>query len=283
MDASNLDEEAVALADPRRLRQVLINVVSNAIKYNRPDGSLGISVARRAGAGQGTGDPGPAQAVIIVRDTGLGIPDDVADRLFTPFDRLGAERFAEPGSGLGLVVSDRLVAAMGGTLRGAQPTRGRARPSRSPSRRGRRPNCPAGDGRRRAPDADDGRPPTGRRCAGACSTSRTTPPIATSSPRSCEPVRVSSCARARTGSRPLERARAAPPDLVLLDLDLPDVTGEDLVAAMRGGRRARGRPGRRAQRPQAARAGRSGMPGQAAGRRRPPVRPRRAPDLPVAG
>ncbi|HZE67096.1 MAG TPA: ATP-binding protein, partial [Sporichthyaceae bacterium] len=103
--AEDLDEHAVVLADPRRLRQVLLNVVSNAIKYNRPDGEVEI-IAYVVGA----------ELNIRVRDTGEGIGEELIARLFTPFDRLGAQAGGESGAGLGLVVTQRLVNAMGGGL-----------------------------------------------------------------------------------------------------------------------------------------------------------------------
>lgn len=53
---------------------------------------------------------------VAVRDSGRGIPAEMVSRLFTPFDRLGAESSAEPGAGLGLVVARALTRAMGGTL-----------------------------------------------------------------------------------------------------------------------------------------------------------------------
>lgn len=98
-------------ADRRRLRQVLINLVTNGVRYNRPGGWVEI--------GAGSADPEAfrtATVTVAVRDSGHGIPAEMVDRLFTPFDRLGAERSAEPGAGLGLVVARALTRAMGGTL-----------------------------------------------------------------------------------------------------------------------------------------------------------------------
>ena len=93
-------------ADRRRLRQVLINLVTNAVRYNRPGGWVEVSSRTSA----------PATVTLTVSDSGRGIEPGMLDRLFTPFDRLGAERSAEPGAGLGLVVARGLVQAMGGTL-----------------------------------------------------------------------------------------------------------------------------------------------------------------------
>jgi PAS domain S-box-containing protein len=226
MHADDLDEDAVALADPRRLRQVLINVVSNAIKYNRPDGSLSISVA----CSPATADAA-ARAVITVRDTGLGIPEEVADRLFTPFDRLGAERFAEPGSGLGLVVSDRLVAAMGGALAvrsrpGAGTTVEIAFDARPTS------DLPAGEGVTRRPVAPPD-PPTGGAARGRVlyvEDDEAHRDLVAEVLRVRPEVRLTMCSH---GLQALEVARADPPDLMLLDLDLPDIAGEELIEELR--------------------------------------------------
>jgi PAS domain S-box-containing protein len=95
-------------ADRRRLRQVLINLVTNAIRYNRPGGWVEIG-AREA-------DLGVSTVTLAVRDSGRGIPAEMVSRLFTPFDRLGAEGSTEPGAGLGLVVARALTQAMDGTL-----------------------------------------------------------------------------------------------------------------------------------------------------------------------
>ena len=105
---------AMVLADAVRLRQVVINLLSNAIKYNRADGSVRVSCQRRA-AHQGDGKPQPVVR-ISVKDTGFGITDDRASRIFSAFDRLGAERGTIEGTGIGLVISKRLVDAMGGSI-----------------------------------------------------------------------------------------------------------------------------------------------------------------------
>jgi signal transduction histidine kinase len=101
-------------ADRRRLRQVLINLVTNAVRYNRAGGWVEVTAADFS---PGTGpDCGSGAVTVAVRDSGRGIPAEMMSRLFTPFDRLGAERSAEPGAGLGLVVARALTEAMGGTL-----------------------------------------------------------------------------------------------------------------------------------------------------------------------
>jgi CheY-like chemotaxis protein len=92
-------------ADAQRLKQVLLNLLANAVKYNREGGSVTVEV-------RGLGD----RARILVVDTGMGIPQDQVPKLFIPFERLGAETTGVEGTGLGLVLALRLAEAMNGTL-----------------------------------------------------------------------------------------------------------------------------------------------------------------------
>ena len=95
-------------ADRTRLKQVLINLLSNAIKYNQPDGTVVVDVDRRCT---------PEHTRVSVRDTGAGLPPDMLMQLFQPFNRLGQERNStEEGTGIGLVMSKRLVELMGGEI-----------------------------------------------------------------------------------------------------------------------------------------------------------------------
>jgi PAS domain S-box-containing protein len=98
-------------ADRQRLVQVLLNLLSNAIKYNRPGGVVRLGW-ERIDAGEGA-DP---RVRLRVQDTGVGIAPEKLDQLFVPFARLGAEFSDVEGTGLGLALSQRLVEAMGGDL-----------------------------------------------------------------------------------------------------------------------------------------------------------------------
>jgi PAS domain S-box-containing protein len=104
-------EHVFVHADRQRLVQVLLNLLSNAIKYNRPDGHVRLGCGPLPAAG---GRPGGW--AVRVEDGGRGIPADRADQLFTPFARLGAEQTDVEGTGLGLALSRRLCEAMGGAL-----------------------------------------------------------------------------------------------------------------------------------------------------------------------
>jgi signal transduction histidine kinase/CheY-like chemotaxis protein len=100
------------VADRQRLTQVVINLMSNAIKYNRHRGTVTVEV-----------EADGAKIRLSVADTGAGIDPDMLPRLFTPFERLDAAASGIDGTGLGLALSRRLVEAMGGTI-GVQSRRG---------------------------------------------------------------------------------------------------------------------------------------------------------------
>jgi signal transduction histidine kinase len=99
-------ERLWALADPRRLKQVLLNLISNAIKYNRPGGSLTLRASQ----------DGDDFVAIDVNDSGIGMTEDQLACLFRPFERLDAAARGIEGDGLGLANSKALTEAMGGTL-----------------------------------------------------------------------------------------------------------------------------------------------------------------------
>jgi signal transduction histidine kinase/ActR/RegA family two-component response regulator len=94
------------LADRTRLKQVVINLLSNALKYNRAGGSVTVECTINT----------PERVRISIRDTGAGLSADKLVQLFEPFNRLGQETGDEEGTGIGLVVSKRLVELMGGAI-----------------------------------------------------------------------------------------------------------------------------------------------------------------------
>jgi signal transduction histidine kinase/AmiR/NasT family two-component response regulator len=94
------------LGDRQRLKQILLNLLSNAVKYNRVGGRVELACDRVAAG----------RLRITVADTGPGIPPEALDRLFVPFERLERDQGVVEGTGLGLALSQRLAGAMGGTL-----------------------------------------------------------------------------------------------------------------------------------------------------------------------
>ncbi len=94
------------LADRTRLKQILLNLLSNALKYNREHGTVSVACGVQPGG----------RVRISVRDTGIGLDSDQVALLFQPFNRLGQEGGTEEGSGIGLVVTKRLVELMDGHI-----------------------------------------------------------------------------------------------------------------------------------------------------------------------
>jgi CheY-like chemotaxis protein len=95
-----------AMADNTRIKQVFLNLLSNAVKYNNEQGSLVISVDAV--------DDNASR--IAVKDTGNGLTVEQQDQLFTAFNRLGAERTEIEGTGVGLVITKKIVELMGGVI-----------------------------------------------------------------------------------------------------------------------------------------------------------------------
>ena len=103
---SNLDDDCFVQADRQRFKQVLLNLLTNAIKYTPSGGTVTVSY-----------QPNGADLVrLTVTDTGPGIAADKLSRVFKPFDRLGAEQSSVEGTGLGLALCERLMHAMQGTV-----------------------------------------------------------------------------------------------------------------------------------------------------------------------
>uniref|UniRef100_Q47AW7 histidine kinase n=1 Tax=Dechloromonas aromatica (strain RCB) TaxID=159087 RepID=Q47AW7_DECAR len=96
-------ESATVAADRKRLKQVLLNLLSNAIKYNRHGGEVQVNIGAT-----------PSGIRLDISDTGQGIPPELAQRVFQPFDRLGLEN--SEGTGIGLAITRRLVELMGGSI-----------------------------------------------------------------------------------------------------------------------------------------------------------------------
>jgi PAS domain S-box-containing protein len=106
MTFPRFDSPTFVNADRTRVKQVLINLLSNAIKYNRRGGTVEVKCAKG-----GTG-----HVRISVKDSGAGLPPEKLAQLFQSFNRLGQQGSAEEGTGIGLVVTKRLVEVMGGMI-----------------------------------------------------------------------------------------------------------------------------------------------------------------------
>ena len=106
MSFPTCDDDYFVNADRTRVKQILINLLANAIKYNWAQGSVKVSCHVNS----------PTQIKISVHDTGEGLSPEKLSQLFEPFNRLGQQASAEEGTGIGLVVSKHLVELMGGEI-----------------------------------------------------------------------------------------------------------------------------------------------------------------------
>ena len=216
--------KGVVRADPRWLVQVASNLLTNAIKYNRPGGWVRVETRRRTRGGR-------AQWALVVRDNGRGLSEAQRRRLFEPFDRLGAEHEGIDGSGIGLSIVRRLVERLGGEIDVA------SEPGQGAEFRVWLPAAPAAEAAARGEAATGDAPP---------------PPPSDAAPRELSVLCIEDNAvnlalvvellalrpqvRLRTagdGASGLALARAEPPDVVLLDIHLPDLDGRDVLRALR--------------------------------------------------
>lgn len=106
MTFPDFDAPCFVLVDKIRLRQILVNLLSNAIKYNRQGGSIVVECVSNP----------PGFVRLDITDTGLGLTPDKLAQLFQPFNRLGQEKGIEQGTGIGLVVTKSLVEVMNGKI-----------------------------------------------------------------------------------------------------------------------------------------------------------------------
>jgi signal transduction histidine kinase len=214
-------------ADTQRLKQVLINLLSNAVKYNREGGEVEISAVRT----------GSDQVRIGVKDTGPGIDPDSFEKLFTPFERLDAGADVQ-GTGLGLALSRSLVEAMQGSLT-VSSAPGEGSTFTVELRMGEPAAVVAAtaeldggeliatrsyDGERRLLYVED-----------TVANIRLVEEILSARPS----VKL---LPAGMGSLGIELATEHQPDLVLLDLHLPDLGGEEVLAQLRADSRTKDIP-----------------------------------------
>ncbi|HTW20476.1 MAG TPA: PAS domain S-box protein [Mycobacteriales bacterium] len=207
--------DAYALADRQRLRQILLNLLSNAIKYNRAGGGVWVSWLPQSGG----------RVSIRVQDDGPGISPDCYDRIFIPFDRLGQEGSGIEGTGVGLTVTRGLTELMNGALTF---------------------DSQLGEGTTFSVDLPLAAAPPVATVAPDTTAPRDEFPVGTRSVLYIEDnepnVRVMESVlalrpewrmiHAGLASLGLELARAQRPDLILLDVHLPDGSGLDVLAAL---------------------------------------------------
>ncbi|RZK99441.1 MAG: PAS domain S-box protein [Rubrivivax sp.] len=219
-------------ADRQRLRQILMNIGSNAIKYNQAGGTVWFDTALREDGG----------LALIIRDTGPGMSPQQLGRLFQPFERLGRETSSIEGSGLGLIITRSLIEAMGGSMEiRSQPGSGtRVNIVMPAAAHGHMPE--AGDTLNTHMDKPDG----GRSAANQHrETSRAEQaPLhvlyvednrinAMLFEEALRPYPQLSLEIAEDGQMALSMARDKAPDVLVLDAHLPGMSGFDVLRALR--------------------------------------------------
>ena len=210
------DECPAVLADRQRLLQVLVSLISNAVKYNRPGGHVDLSCQAAPGG----------RVRLSVADTGRGIRPEDLERVFEPFDRLGAEQSGVEGTGVGLALVKHLVERMKGTITvESVPQVGSTFSVELPMA-----------------VVPEGARPGAQRRSGSGVESGSSPAAAfrvllveedLSSRELVDRVLARrpgvELLAARDGNRALELARQHRPDLILLDLQLPDMPGSAVL------------------------------------------------------
>jgi signal transduction histidine kinase/CheY-like chemotaxis protein len=204
--------------DCQRLKQVLLNLLSNAVKYNRPGGTVQLGFEAAA----------DERLRVQVIDSGLGIPEHALDQLFVPFERLGSEESGVEGAGLGLPLSKRLAEAMGGTLEvatvlGEGSTFWVELPvAEGPVQRAERQQELPASAAQPAPEPEPESALTVLYIEDNLSNLQLVERVLSRRPG----VRLISAMRPQLG---LELAAEHDPDLILLDLHLPDMPGQEVL------------------------------------------------------
>ncbi len=215
---------STVLGDSTRLKQILTNLLSNAVKYNLEAGR--IHVASRINE-QGSVE-------IAVTDTGLGMTPAQLAELFQPFNRLGRERSAQQGTGIGLVISQRLAELMGGSLK-ARSIAGKGSSFMLTLPNSTRPDSAHSEFDHTPLPAAEYH----RRIVHYVEDNETNVEVMRGILAQRSQVQLEVSINGRDG---LAAIRARRPDLILLDMHLPDISGMELLRELKADARTLGVP-----------------------------------------
>ena len=208
------DDGLWALADRQRLKQVLLNLLVNAVKYGRADGTAVLSCSRADGG----------RLRLTVADDGPGIAPELQERLFAPFERLGADASTVEGTGLGLALSRALIVGMGGTMgMDSSPGEGTTFWFELPQ---------AEAAEERAPEVGATASVKGTGRSGTVLYIEDNLSNFRLIERALERLGEVRLLPAMLGRLGLDLAREHRPDVILLDLHLPDIAGEEVLARL---------------------------------------------------
>ncbi|HEY1721662.1 MAG TPA: ATP-binding protein [Magnetospirillaceae bacterium] len=218
------DDLLTVRADRIRLAQILMNLGTNAIKYNRRGGSIAIEAR----------SDGHAMVSIAVADTGPGIPFDRQGEVFQPFNRLGAENSAVEGTGIGLAISHRLAELMAGALTFiSEPDKGSTFTLTLPM-------APPADEATIAAEKASSRKTVDFKSADKALTLlyvEDNPPNIALMQELVDTVPNLKLLTAPDGNTGLALAHAHQPDVIVLDINLPGMSGFEVLRRLRHGAR----------------------------------------------
>jgi PAS domain S-box-containing protein len=206
-------------ADRTRLKQILINILSNAIKYNREQGTIEVTHTEIA----------PGRIRVSIKDTGAGLTSENLAQLFQPFNRLGQEASGEEGTGIGLVVAKQLIELMDGVI-GVESTVGVGSVFWFELIASTEPQSADGSGAPEAPAQSQVQNGARVRVLLYVEDSPANLRLVERLIESRPDLRLLSAATGRLG---IELARTHQPEVILMDINLPDISGIDVLSVLR--------------------------------------------------